>query len=646
MVTPRTCPTCASPADEQAASREIALEQTIESLRQSLAQAEAARRDAEERLRDVQDRLESALDAGAVASWVWDIQADRVFADRNLARLFSVPPEVACGGPLAAYLPTIHAQDRERVTASIARSVEARGPYEEEYRIIQPDGSSRWVVARGRVISDSVGRAVRMPGVLFDVTDRKIAEETLRQSEEYHRLIADLTADYAYRCTFGPDGMYRTVFVTEGFTRFTGYSLEDLWALGDWPALLHPDDIVPSVRTPGPVLFRDRQVNEVRVRTKAGPYRWVRYSIHPLHNPEGQVVGLIGAVMDIDAEKRAQEQLQESEERLRRFFDAAFEGLVFHEQGHVLDANPAAEALYGLASGEMVGRHVLEFAPESVHELIRGRIRAGSEEPYEALGLRKTGALFPVEMRSRNICTAGQRVRVTAWKEAEQQLQDQAARLRALSSRLLEVQEEERRHLARELHDDLGQILTGLLLSLQLALSRAPDDLRPALSGALTLGQDLMAHVRALSRGLRPALLEDEGLIPALRWLFDRIDVQTGVRVHFEDGGFDRRLRPTAEIAVYRIVQESVTNVARHAGVKEAKVCLSLAQDRLVVEVTDRGRGFVNGASDSAGGLAGMAERASLLGGRLEINSRPGEGTRLTAHIPLVVQEENGAAHR
>jgi signal transduction histidine kinase len=228
---------------------------------------------------------------------------------------------------------------------------------------------------------------------------------------------------------------------------------------------------------------------------------------------------------------------------------------------------------------------------------------------------------------------------ITAWKAAEGQLQEQAARLRALSNRLLAVQEEERRHLARELHDDLGQILTGLLISLQLALARAPHEIREPLTGALSLGQDLMAHVRSLAWGLRPALLEEEGLAPALRWLFERIGRRTQIRIHFEDGGFDRRLRAAAEVAVYRIVQEALTNVARHAGVHEAWVRLSLGVAALTVEVNDRGCGFERGARNSSGGLTGMTERAGLLGGWLEVDSKLGQGCRVTAYIPLAAEE-------
>jgi signal transduction histidine kinase len=213
-------------------------------------------------------------------------------------------------------------------------------------------------------------------------------------------------------------------------------------------------------------------------------------------------------------------------------------------------------------------------------------------------------------------------------------------RLQGLSRRLVEVQEAERRHLARELHDEIGQDLTGLKIALAIA-ARPPAERRgAALEDAGRLIDRLMTRVRDLSLDLRPTMLDDLGLLPALLWHFERYTTQTGIRVSFEHTGLGGHLPPPVETAAYRIVQEALTNVARHAAVDEATVRLWAGPDLLNIQVIDRGTGFDPEATRAAcgtGGLSGMGERASLLGGQLRVESRRGAGTRVAAELPLAV---------
>lgn len=210
--------------------------------------------------------------------------------------------------------------------------------------------------------------------------------------------------------------------------------------------------------------------------------------------------------------------------------------------------------------------------------------------------------------------------------------------LRHLSRRLLQVQEEERGHLARELHDELGQELTGLRLALELAGRLPPEQREPHLAAARRTTQDLIASVRALALDLRPAILDDSGLLPALLWLSRRFGERTGVAVELHHQGLERRLPPAVEPVAYRVVQEALTNIARHAGVAAATVSVRASPAQLLVQVQDSGRGFAPAAALASGrssGLAGMRERVALLGGTLSIESEPGAGTWLTAELPL-----------
>jgi signal transduction histidine kinase len=221
-------------------------------------------------------------------------------------------------------------------------------------------------------------------------------------------------------------------------------------------------------------------------------------------------------------------------------------------------------------------------------------------------------------------------------RRAEDERTRYAAQLQALSQRLLDVQETERRAIARELHDEIGQLLTGLKLTLEMStpLVEKPKE---NLDQARRLVHDLLARMRNLSLDLRPTMLDDLGVLPALLWHFERFTAQTGVQVDFKHAGLDgRRFGSAVETTAFRIVQEALTNVVRHARVPSVTVRSWADHETLHVLVEDQGIGFEpQRLPATSHGLAGMRERARALGGQLTIDSTPGVGTCILAELPL-----------
>jgi PAS domain S-box-containing protein len=211
--------------------------------------------------------------------------------------------------------------------------------------------------------------------------------------------------------------------------------------------------------------------------------------------------------------------------------------------------------------------------------------------------------------------------------------------LQLLSWQLVDVQEKERQQIARELHDEIGQTLTGLKLLLETSTNLPPEEQKINIAEAGSLLNDLMVKVREISLDLRPAMLDDLGLLPALLWHFDRFTSQTGVDVEFKQKGLDgSRFHSDVETAAYRIVQEALTNVARYAGVSSVGVTVWTAGKSLHVQVIDRGAGFEPQAvfdAHATRGIPGMRERAILCGGVLVVDSSPGKGARIYAILPL-----------
>jgi signal transduction histidine kinase/DNA-binding response OmpR family regulator len=210
--------------------------------------------------------------------------------------------------------------------------------------------------------------------------------------------------------------------------------------------------------------------------------------------------------------------------------------------------------------------------------------------------------------------------------------------LRAMANRLVQLQEEERRNIARELHDQIGQSLTALKLMMSQAVRSSAETRDSILNDSQAVITELIQQVREMSLKLRPSMLDDLGLLPTLLWYIERYTRQTQIKVNFEHSGLQRRFTPETNTAVYRIVQEALTNVARYAKVNEVEVRIWADDSIMSLEVKDRGCGFdVSKLTAKAStGISGMRERAQMLGGNLMINSSTGAGTCLTAEVPIL----------
>jgi signal transduction histidine kinase len=239
-----------------------------------------------------------------------------------------------------------------------------------------------------------------------------------------------------------------------------------------------------------------------------------------------------------------------------------------------------------------------------------------------------------------------------ARQQAEQAREASKRKLQVLSRRLVETQETERRHIARELHDEIGQTLTVAQLNLQAILAQPETaTIQPRLQECLVAVERVLEQVHDISLNLRPSMLDDLGLAPALRWYTHRQADLVGLQAEFAAEALSRRLHPRLETECFRIAQEALTNVVRHARAKSVKVTLKQRSDRLELRVRDDGVGFdlavgreraVRGASL---GLLSMEERAALLGGELEIKSAPGQGTEIRAWLPLRWHDENSTSN-
>jgi PAS domain S-box-containing protein len=357
----------------------------------------------------------------------------------------------------------------------------------------------------------------------------------------------------------------------------------------------------------------------------------------------------------------ADQASQTSQAQLASIIDSAMDAIItVDESQNIVLFNRAAEQVFRCRRQEVLGRPLERLLPERYRVEHRrhverfGRTGITPRRMGDATllwGLRADGAEFPLEAAISQVVEGGRRYYtvilrdITVRKENEDALRRQQHELRELSARVLEAREEEKTHIARELHDELGQLLTALKMDLAAVRKCLPADAETE-ARAAEMGRLLdqtVAATRRISADLRPLMLDDLCLAEACEWLVEDFATRSGIEVAIDiaSGEELEAMSKGAATAVYRAVQESLTNIARHAGAKHAWVTFRVEGGALIVVVEDDGRGIEpqDLAKARSLGLKGMRERFAYLGGAFEIARAPRGGTRVHLRLPLARQE-------
>jgi PAS domain S-box-containing protein len=359
---------------------------------------------------------------------------------------------------------------------------------------------------------------------------------------------------------------------------------------------------------------------------------------------------------DVGERVHAEMLLARSETRLRGILDSAMDAIItVDESQHVVLFNNAAEAMFGWPREDAIGAPLCAFIPDRFRDAHAAHVERFGETGITSrrmggslrvvTGLRRNGEEFPIDASISQLEESGKHFYsvilrdVTVHVRAEEALRRSKEELQELGAAAQMAREQEQSRIARELHDELGQSLTMLQMDVAWCKEKLPEDggaLGAKLERMAALLKTTIAATRRLAADLRPLMLDDLGLVPSIEWLVENFSQRTGMECELAIGSDHLQVSKAQASAIFRIVQESLTNIAKHARATRAEIAIEREDDALVVRVEDDGVGFSSLAprKPNSFGLSGLRERASLLGGDARIASVPGEGTVIEVRLP------------
>ena len=605
------------------------------------------RKRAEAALRESEERLSLAAQAGRMFAFEWDPETDKVIRSEECIDILGLGSD-ATRDTGEGFFSKIHPEDRAAFVEGLHRLTPEDNRYTTTYRVIRPvDGQVITLEEAARGFFDSNGKLRRLYGMAMDISERQRAEEALLESERRFRDVTENAQEWVWEVD--AEGKY--TYASPIVERLLGYTPEEI--LGKhYYDLFIPEDREKLKEMAFAAFSHKQPFNEFINRNlhKDGSLVILSTSGVPILDKAGNLLGYRGADIDITEHLNAEEALRQ--ERLRLF------NLLNELQAFIFLQRPDYSLVY---VNKYFREHFGEPAGLACHQILRGRrevcemcpvakiFETGAPQEWE--WTTKEGTTYQVYGYSfadvdGTPLVLGMGIDITARKQAEMELQTRGEILRKsqesyrhLAKHLMTVQEKERQRLARELHDDLSQRLAVLAmeaeeLEKQLFQSSRVDSAR--LKEVKTNLVKLSMDVHALSRRLHPSILDELGLADAVASECASFRHKNSIMLNYQAMNLPPQIPKETALNIYRIAQEALRNIARHARATTVDLALLGLNDSILLTIKDNGQGFDSEGEKVAGlGLASMKERALLIGGQFAIHTQPGGGTIIEVTAPV-----------
>lgn len=510
-----------------------------------------------------------------------------------------------------------------------------------------------YVEAHGRWFQNLIYPAAGGISIIFrDITSRKESEKMLQESELRFKTLTS-TAPVGI---FETDANGLTTYVNETWLQYTGMHFEE--AMGDgWLDAVYPEDREWLQKGwHSKTQMKSESFSEYRLIDKQGRQRWVNGRAVPVFSETGAVSGYIGIILDVTERKTSEERIMNSEESKRLILSSALDAIVIIDStSKITFWNPQAEKIFGWTAEEVIGKTLMEtIIPteyENAHRQGMQHYLQSGKGPIlnrliEVTACNKAGLLFPIELSilpvkqetGRSFCAFIRNI--TERKQAESSLKESSEQLRELSRHLQKVREEERTKIAREIHDELGQQLTGLKMDIAWLMKKTGMDntvIKSKFDDTLSLVDNTVRSIRRIATELRPSVIDDLGLNASLEWQVAEFGKRMDSEIKYENSFDDTNINPDISIGLFRVLQESLTNIAKHSAAKKIKINIRQINDAVQLTVEDDGIGFDTKAKKDqlTFGLIGIKERTNMLDGECTVFSEPATGTKIEVTIPL-----------
>jgi two-component system sensor kinase len=551
----------------------------------------------------------------------------------------------------------VHPDDRERVRQTFLKTAQTGIAQRAEFRFLLASGEVRYIESQGSAVRNPDGSAALVVVVSRDVTDRRLTEDALRAREVQLQEAQALAKLGHWEWDLRKDTRQWSEQVLRNFgITDTGQPVR----YTDFLALVHPEDREHMEKALRKAIDTGTVYEgEYRVVNPAGRVRTIYARARVDRDESGRAVRMLGVSQDVTDRKRAEEQVRVSEERFRTMVENVRDYAIhmLDTEGYITSWNLGAERITGYQAEEIIGRHYSRFfLPEHAARGDPGMQLqfAAIQGRYESEGWRITrnGTRFWAHVIVTPMHDASGKLRgfsnithdITERKRAEEDLHTYAERLKAMSRRLVEVQEAERRLLAAELHDRAGQSLTALGLNLSMIGRGLSAEAKPESAARLeecaSLVRDTVDAMRDVMKELRPLVLDDYGLPAALRALSASFSERTGIKVDFSGSDSQANLPKPVDLALFRIAQEAFNNIAKHSKASRVEIALSRLNGHATLSIRDDGVGFspkrAEGSDKESGwGLLIMRERAEAVGAHFRLDTDSGAGVQVQVEYRL-----------
>ena len=540
--------------------------------------------------------------------------------------------------------------EHQRVRTDIAAALKTGAIRNIGYTMLKKDGTPLNMEVSATVALGIRNQSASLLSVLRNVTESKQAQAALQASEERFRQLADHIQQVFWVKNMD-DG--RIVYVSRAYEEIWGQPCGSLLAAPQsWLEAVHPDDrklVLESTLTKQGASEYDEIYRVIR---PDGSTRWVHDRAFPIRDASGNIYRIVGIADDITKRKRAWDALGESDARKRAIMQAALDAIItIDHEGRIIELNSSAEKIFGQSQSKLTGENIMELIPASFKPWFKSGLTdrfAGVKGPHqgsriEMPALRADGAHFFAEFTITQI-PLPEHLMFTLYIRDITRQKNAEAELRSLPQRIIKAQENERSRIARELHDGINQMIASVKMRLRGVDDSLPE-LKPAAREILRRCDRLLVKVleenRCIAHNLRPVELDQLGLAAACGNFCNEVQLRTHLKFQCRFISSTHRLPPELELSLFRIVQEAVNNIVKHARAKSVKLQIQFDKNSLVLKIQDDGMGFdmkkldMNEKILHGLGLTNMRERALSLGGTCKIDSLPGCGTTIIVRVPV-----------